>query len=293
MLSQTIKSLFSKVIKVLIRDPEAAWFGLNTAPPMVAARRLLARRDTASWRWESGPLPPAEKLCVFVTYAPAGLIPERAVQHAAIWREAGYEVLFVIALDDFTLHPAVPFGHAICRQNRGHDFAAWSRALVEVSLENTRILATVNDSVFASPRLALAIAGAEANEADVVGFTDCHEYRWHMQSYAVVFKGDCIRSSAFRRFWKPRLGSRRDVILTYEFQLARTMAAAGYKVAILFPLQVRENPTHHHWPKLAARGFPYLKRSALPDYRKQWEHLFAEHGFDTGLIERDSLQVNA
>lgn len=260
------------------------WRWIQTSRPAVTIMRYLARPDTAAWRWETEPLAPSGKLCVFVTYSPAGQIPERAIRHAAIWRNAGYEVLFVIALDEYSSHPTIPFGHAICRENKGHDFAAWSRALTQVPLNQCNIVATVNDSVFTNDKLTSAIKRAEADPADVVGFTECREYRWHLQSYALMFKGNCVRSEVFRRFWQPRIGSRRHVILTYEIQLARTMCRAGYDLTTLYPLKAADNPTIHHWPELLELGYPYLKRSEFPRKREAWLPLIAAHGFDVGFI---------
>lgn len=272
--------------------PVARW-GMNiilkiqTSMLVAACYRIFAKSDSARWRWETDRPPPAAKLCVFVTYAPTGEIPDRAIHHAAIWQDAGYSIVFVIALDNITHRPIIPFGYALCRENKGHDFAAWSRALSQLPLDNVRSVATVNDSVYANSNLERAIRRAEDSKADVIGFTECREYRWHIQSYAVVFKGDCIRSEAFRRFWSPRIGSRRHVILTYEVQLARTMTDAGYITETLFPLAVKSNPTAHYWPELLAQGFPYLKRSLLPERRAEWMDLAERHGFDTAMINAD------
>ena len=260
---------------------------LATTGPAAALQRRLAKADTAEWRWETDPPPRSGKLCVFVTYAPGGVIPERAVRHAEIWQEAGYHILFVVALDDYAIHPDIPFGHAISRENRGHDFAAWSRALNEITLGGLEMLATVNDSVFASAALSDAIARAEAMEADMVGFTESRECRWHLQSYAVLFKPAAIRRPAFAKFWQPRECSRRQVIWTYEVQMAQAMRDAGLRVTTLFPVDRFLNPTHHYWPELLALGFPFVKRSSLPQQYDRWAGSFEAHGFDAALIERE------
>lgn len=281
---------FSKIRSILRPAAAAALHGylwLMTSRPAVALHKRLCAPDTAAWRWETRPMGKYYKVCVFVTYAPDGQIPERAIRHASIWRDEGYEVLFVVALDNFSNHPSIPFGHALCRENIGHDFAAWSRALAEMPLDETVVLATVNDSVFASGALAKSIRNAERSKADMVGFTENHEGRRHIQSYAVIFKGRCINSDAFSDFWKPRLGSRNQVIWTYEVQMAARMARDGFKVEALFPLKSRLNPTHFHWPELLDRGFPYLKRSSLPRRYDEWRGLFTKYGFDAKLIEGD------
>lgn len=267
-----------------------AEFGFNwfiTSRPVVGLNRRRSKPDAADWRWETDPLPPAEKVCVFVTYSPDGQIPQRAIDHAALWREQGYEILWVIALRDYSVHPAIPFGHAICRENIGHDFAAWCRALAEIDLGQTKVLATVNDSVFAAPSLVSSISHAEQSDADMIAFTENREYRWHTQSYAVVFKEACIKCQAFKAFWTPRIGTRQHVILTYEVPMANDMRAAGMKVEVLFPMRKLRNPTHFHWPQLAERGFPYVKRSSLPAMYDTWAPLFEKFGFDRQLIDQE------
>ena len=278
-----IRSILRPLVAALLHG----YLWLMTSRPAVALHKSLCAPDTAKWRWETERLGNYDKVCVFVTYAPGGQIPERAIQHASIWRSEGYVVLFVVALDDFSVRPVIPFGHAICRENIGHDFAAWSRALAEIPLGETEVLATVNDSVYASPSLVNSIRDAEKSDADMVGFTENHEGRWHMQSYAVIFKEPCINSAAFADFWRPRLGSRRQVIWTYEVQMAGSMARDGFKVEALYPIESRLNPTHFHWPELLNLGFPYLKRSSLPRRYDEWYALFARYGFDANLIAND------
>lgn len=282
----SIASRFDRA-KPWLRPLLRGWLRLRTSSPVVGLSRSWAKPDTAKWRWETAPLSPSAKVCAFVTYSPDGVIPRRAVDHAAIWKDQGYAVLFIVALHDYATHPAIPFGHAICRENLGHDFAAWGRALAEIDLSQTQILATVNDSVFAAPSLASVIVRAERSDADMIAFTDNREYRWHTQSYAVLFKARCIGSDAFKRFWSPRIGTRQHVILTYEVPMANDMRAAGMKVEVLFPTPIESNPTAHSWPELLALGFPYLKRNLLSDRREQWWPLVEAYGFDAEMIARD------
>lgn len=240
--------------------------------------------DTASWRWETDPIPPSSKICAFVTYSPDGEISRRAAAHAAMWRNEGYQILFVVVLDDMTKHPRIPFGYGICRENVGHDFAAWARALSEIPLRETEVLATVNDSVFANASLSKAIRRAEQSNAQVIGFTENWEGRWHIQSYAVIFKGKCIRSNAFKKFWEPHIGTRQQVIYAYEMPMGKTMRSAGFLVDVLFPIDCKSNPTILCAEGLLENGFPYIKKSYFEDNPKDFYRLFDNYGFDRELI---------
>lgn len=282
------------ILSLIYRNGLAAWqsvesciYHLLTSRPAVSIQKRLAEVDNAAWRWETEPLPPSDKVCVFVTYSPEGHIPQRAVKHAEIWQAAGFQVLFVIALDDYSARPIVPFGYAISRENLGHDFAAWCRALNEIDLSRAELVATVNDSVYASPALAEAIRRAEARQGDVIGFTESSQIRWHVQSYAVLFRSSCVASKAFAEFWSPRAGNRRHVIWTYELQLGREMRRAGFHVATLFPVNATGNPIIRCWSELLAQGFPYLKRNLLQARRAEWMDLAERHGFDTAVINAD------
>ncbi|GEM_PF-1960469 len=259
----------------------------RTSTLATVLRMRLARLETAQWRWLTEPLTPGEKCCLFVSYSPDGQLPQRAVDHARIWQQGGYEVLFIIALDDFAVQPQVPFGHAIARENTGFDFAAWASPIGELDWSATRFLATVNDSVYASTRLAEEIARAEKHPADMVGFTDSHDYRWHLQSYAWHFKRAAIAHPAFAQFWARPTGDRAHAIFVFETQLAQLLRGHGLQVAALYPTAARLDPTFDDWLDLARKGLPYVKRRALALHYDAWAPHLAELGFDAKLIERD------
>ncbi|WP_230280146.1 rhamnan synthesis F family protein [Croceicoccus sp. Ery15] len=276
-----ICSAFASPIAVLIRR-------IRSSKPFIAMDRWLARRDRARYEWLTPkPSTDAEKLCLFVTYAPNGRIPFRAIRHAETWRSSGYSIVFIIALDNYSEHPDVPFGHAIKRENIGHDLAAWARAIKEIDLSKTQRLATVNDSTFVSDRLAASIINAENVDADLIGFSDSLEWRWHLQSYALLFNGAAINSPVFSRLWQPRIVSRAKVILTLEIDLANSLRSIGLRTACLFPSISGRNPTATEWPQQAAHGFPFVKRRMLLENVDAWRETLVRERFDLSEIESD------
>lgn len=241
----------------------------------------------ARWRWLTEPLSPTEKCCIFVSYTPDGQLPPRAIEHARKWQECGYEVLFVIVLDDFAVEPTVPFGHAIARENAGFDFAAWALPIGELDWSATQVLTTVNDSVYASDKLGDAIRRAESIPAEVVGFTESRDYRWHLQSYAWLFKREAIANPAFARFWSQPTGSRDHAILVFETQMAQQMRKAGLRAEALFPSSARLDPTFDDWLDYAHTGLPYVKRRAMARHYEEWAPYLSELGFDAQMIADD------
>lgn len=248
--------------------------------------RLFVPADDAQWYWHNQPSS-TERMCLFVTYAPEGKVPQRAIQHARLWQEAGYTVIGIIAVDDFAQVNDIPFAHAMVRQNLGHDVGAWARAIAQSDFLSTKFLAVVNDSVFAAPQLVANIESLERSPYDVASLSSSKQIHPHLQSFATIFKYRAIHSDVFSQVWRPRNGTRQQAIDHHELHFARKFAKAGFSIGALYDSSDDQNPTFAHWPALVRKGFPYVKRSDLAVRFADWRTDLRAYGFDVDMIAAD------
>src|SRR5262249_1949876 len=96
-----------------------------------------------------------------------------------------------------------PFVETILlKDNVGYDFGMWQHALERTDLADVDEIVLANSNVF-EPIHPLEPIFRRMTEdgCDFWGMTDNFEYRWHLQSYFLVFKREVLRSEAFRSFF--------------------------------------------------------------------------------------------
>src|SRR5690242_13304498 len=91
--------------------------------------RFAPNNNTVLSRWAHAPdLSDAAEVCIFVSYAPGGVVPEYTRLHARAWVEAGFQLVLVLNTDAFEKHiqaDDLDFASAVLvRENRGYDFGA-------------------------------------------------------------------------------------------------------------------------------------------------------------------------
>lgn len=258
-------------------------------------------------RWLRPPRLTADKpICLFVTLARGTRLLPHSVDHARAWHDAGFTLIVVVvvsSLDDAIDARPLDFADAVLlRVNRGYDFGAWATAIrmLGPTLYDHPMLAIANDSVLGpSSGFASVLERAARSDADLVGFVESNERARHLQSFALLYKPDALRSHAFRRFWgSVRSGGREYVVNNYEIKMRARFEAAGLKTEALHPVHGDRwyNPTISDWRALLSAGFPYLKIELLRDNPENshlagWRAHAAQHGFDLPQLDRQLAEL--
>jgi lipopolysaccharide biosynthesis protein len=238
------------------------------------------------------------EVCIFVTYAPGGVVPDYSRFHALAWADAGFQLVMVLNTDVFDEDiktDDLSFASGVfVRENRGYDFGAWATALQQLrGIKSASLVALVNDSMFGPlDGFSQMLERVRATDADVIGTTESVEFGRHLQSFLLFFKTRALDSEVFWRFWsKVRAGGRIIAIYRYEHGIFEKLEEAGMRCVALFPSSDRRNPTLTRWRSLVDEGFPYVKVGLLRDNPfgtdvSNWQDVLREHGYDPALAAR-------
>lgn len=239
------------------------------------------------------------EIALFVTHSATGAIKPHVLPYVRALSEQGIAVLLIAVTDrQLNVRPELREAVAglIVRENAGYDFAAWAHVLhLHPELLGAPILYLLNDSLIGpavAARFATLLERIRASNADLIGLTESHEYRWHVQSYFLALKPRLLTSSRLLRFFDDvRILDDKDrVIQSYEVRFAEEIERSGRAIEILFPSRLALNPTLYDWRQLIADGFPFMKllplRGAFVDVDIEgWQDVLSAAGFDVPLIE--------
>ena len=238
------------------------------------------------------------EVCVFVTYAPDGVVPDYSRFHAAAWADAGFQVVLVLntnAFDADVQLADLDFASGVlARENRGYDFGAWATALEQLPpVRTASLVALANDSMYGPlDTFGPMIKRVRMTDADVIGATESREFGRHFQSFLLFFRPRALNSDAFWKFWrKVRAGGRIIAVYRYELGLVKALERAGLRCVALFPSRDSRNPTLTRWRSLIDEGLPYLKIALLRDNifnvdLSGWQDVLKDHGYDPALATR-------
>ena len=243
--------------------------------------------------------PSGSEIALFVTHSATGAVKPHVLPYVQALARQGIQVLLIAVTDrQLNIRPELldAVAGAVVRENAGYDFAAWAHALhLHPAAYSAPVLYLLNDSVVASgddTRLTGLIGRIRSSEADLIGLTESHEYRWHLQTFFLALKPRLLSSQRLQRFFDDvRILHNKDrVIQSYEIRFAEEMEWSGHRVEVLFPSRLALNPSLHDWRALIGGGFPFMKllplRGAFPEVDVQdWREVLADAGFDIPLIE--------
>jgi glycosyltransferase involved in cell wall biosynthesis len=244
-------------------------------------------------------LPLDREVALFVTHSRTGKIKPHVLPYVQALKAAGLGVFLIATVDrpvDLPEALAEAADAVMIRRNAGYDFGAWAHALkLHPRLFGAKTLYLVNDSVLPASdpaRIAALIDRVRASEADLIGLTESHEWRWHVQSYFLAIKPRFLSSRPFHGFMNDvRQLTRKDhVIRAYEVRLAELAEESLHKVEILYPSSTAINPTLFAWREMLEAGFPLVKLLLLRGSFDAididgWQQALADAGFDPVLAE--------
>jgi GT2 family glycosyltransferase/glycosyltransferase involved in cell wall biosynthesis/tetratricopeptide (TPR) repeat protein len=239
------------------------------------------------------------EIALFVTHSATGAIKPHVLAYVEALGREGIAVLLIAVVDrELNVRPELREAVAglIVRENAGYDFAAWAHALyLHPELYGASTLYLLNDSVVGSAdqtRFAALIDRIRTSGADLIGLTESHEYRWHLQTFFLALKPRLLSSQRLQRFFKDvRILHDKDrVIQSYEVRFAEDMEWSGHQIEVLFPSRMALNPTLYDWRELIGNGLPFMKllplRGAFPEVDiAGWREILEDAGFDIPLIE--------
>jgi glycosyltransferase involved in cell wall biosynthesis len=243
--------------------------------------------------------PSSAELALFLTHSTTGALKPHVSPFLAALRANDIAVLLIVVTDrpvnisEATLNLV---NGAIVRENAGWDFAGWAHAIhLHPEVYGASTLYLVNDSVLLSSdpeRLRDMLIRVRASSADLVGLTESHEYRWHLQTYFMALKPRLLSSLPLHDlFANVRLLDDKDaVIREYELRFASMVKESGHRTETLFSSSVALNPTLHDWRGLLSDGFPFMKVLPLRGVFENvdltgWREILTKAGFDLDLID--------
>jgi lipopolysaccharide biosynthesis protein len=227
---------------------------------------------------------PGPELALFVSYAPQPQLKRHVVRHVEALLDAGLQIVLIIntplAPDAIEIDGGLRarLAGVFVRENAGFDFGAWAHVfgLLRESLAGCERLLLTNDSIVGPLRagqLAAVLERVRSSPADVIGLTEYHAPRQHLQSFFLVFQHRALQGNTLGRFMHEvrNLPDKELVIDLYETVLTRRLLSAGLRCDALFPSMAgsafESNDTSERWQELVDKGFPYVKTSVL---EKHW-----------------------
>lgn len=232
------------------------------------------------------------RVCVFAHFNKQGRIEPWTQHYLRTLHRSRFATILVSTsphLEPGDVAAISPFCDAILhRKNSGYDFGSWRAGLeyIEYRMWPSATVLICNDSVL-GPLVDLEpiLRRFEASGDAVWGLTENREVRPHLQSYFLLFRGDCFAIREFRRFWGAirMKADKEGIVLRYEIGLTDLLRRLKLSWRAAFPSAAVErhpgwyphppgttNQTLFLWDTLLREySFPFVKRILLNGYVEQ------------------------
>jgi Rhamnan synthesis protein F len=231
-LTAEVRRFELKTIIPIVEGILRVWYRLD---PRLYSERLRIRSIT-----EGNVAKKSDRYAILALYAMGTLPKFTANVIDAIDRSALNLVIVTNArLEDSTKTELLDQCHLLIeRANLGRDFGAYKDAISIVlgRFKNIDRLILLNDSLFYFERGLNNLISRLNGPHEFIGLTEVFEFHYHVQSFALSFGSNVIRSKHFLRFWKKYrpISTRRWSIHKGEVSLTRRMTKAGFRPHIVF-----------------------------------------------------------
>jgi glycosyltransferase involved in cell wall biosynthesis len=216
----------------------------------------------------------SERVALFVTYTPDGLLRADITLYLEALRRNGVSIVLVIVCDQVRNYVPREILDAcaavLVRQNAGFDFAAWAHAMQVIpEILNANTLFLLNDSMIgptADTDFDRLLTRIEALDAEIVGLTWNSYFCPHLQSYFLAIKKKALCSYWFNQYFLDvvNLDTKDNVIFQYELTFTARMKAFGFRCESVFAQDPDgEDQTIYSWASLLRSGSPFVKRSLV------------------------------
>lgn len=218
---------------------------------------------------------PGERAAVLAHFSTSPRLTRSFVALVSELERSGYRVVVVSSATcegplDWGEH--VLGGTTVVRKpNVGYDFGSWAVGLdLFPALAGAPALILANDSLVGpfAPIDAL-LDQFHSTAADVWGLTQTLQFRRHIQSYFLGFRGGVLRERPLAAFWRGvrHFEDKNLVIHRHELGLAGLLESEGFAVDAAFVggqvVDPADNPTIAGWQVLLDRGLPFVKREIV------------------------------
>ncbi len=254
---------------------------------------LEAQRGAVRSEGDGQPPPPSSSTshtAIVAHWAADGRVDRSASELTRAVLANGYEVVFVSTAEGtqpLDWPGGRPPGISVLRRsNIGYDFGSWATALdyYPQIAEGTHVLMFNDSLVGPFQPIDHLLEHFHQSAADVWALTDSTQFRHHLQSYCLGFRGRCLLEAPLARFWRTiRVeDSREAVIWRNEIGLSRLLDRERFVIEAAIPYwrvaAENKNPTIVGWRRLLDNGFPFVKRQLVrePHIAPDGVHVRAE-----------------
>jgi glycosyltransferase involved in cell wall biosynthesis len=284
---ETNPSIYFDAIQYFIDCPDVRKHGVNPLRHYFTAgihegRRAIpttafAKANTAALVQLKNTFCKSERVAIFVTYTPDGLLRADIARYIEALRRNQISIVLVVVCDQVRNY--VPgdivdsCAAVLVRQNAGFDFAAWAHAMQIIpEVLNANILFLLNDSMIgpvSDPDFDRLLTKIDALDADIVGLTSNSDFCLHLQSYFLAIKKQALCSYWFNQYFLDvvNLDTKDAVIFQYELTFTARMKASGFRCESVFAQDPGEpgqtDQTIYSWASLLRSGSPFVKRSLI------------------------------
>jgi lipopolysaccharide biosynthesis protein len=223
-------------------------------------------------------------ICFFSTYDSESIVRANVFHYLDELVQAGFNIVFISSSNTISNDDLNKLSNycikIINRVNGGYDFYSWKTGLEKYPRfsEHTGLL-LANDSVLGPFfNISQILRRLEADDADILGMTDCYQFHPHLQSYFLYCKKHVINSKEFIRFFAQvePLEFKMAIIRKYEVGFSRLLRRR-FKLSALYDLETILSrtkyparpkkwiePTFHLWkPLITELEFPFVKKNLV------------------------------